>query len=592
MRRSLVCLSLLAVTVALGGCTSIVTNKIAERMVTAPKQHYPQKAIEKMREAEKLASPAYVKHFKAKVGPPAAKIDVAMIAPRNYRFGANQSWKQSPLRLVSKWRVHGAPGGTSAAPSPSTPINEIFAKKPAQARKLVNGKRSAFAKALQQIPVCRPTGTIILIPSYGGTKEQFLGYALDFANHGYRVVLVDLRGQGQSTGNQVTYGLVEHQDISQVIAALYKRKLVAGKLALVGFSEGSVIALDTAAANKHVDAVVAVGPFTNLEQTMYSLIHEQAPGIFIKHGISQKEFAQAFAKAGKRIGRNLADANPGKRVGRIQVPVLYVSGGKDRIAPAVGIRKLAAETLDGRLFEIPRYRHAMLLSTPGKVGSRALEFLDKTMGPSPDPGCLSAPPPKTVRYDVTNVSTALSAGAQALKSVNSRAFLNANPANIRLAVRLPQGIQVEAGQVTFKFVNVTNPVKPIVTVEYHAVPDNQALAPPPASAIVAKAASSPPAPLATNGEWTYYKLNAEGQRKFRKLQAYLRPREQGFVPLTFQGTKVKLAQCGALSGKIPHIIAMMTAVKYGYVVLVHNSVNASNMKTDAHVTCSGDSGHS
>src|SRR5699024_8427436 len=105
-------------------------------------------------------------------------------------------------------------------------------------------------KAIPKLAVCRATGTVILLPGWGETKETLLGYALDFANHGYRVVLVDLRGQGQSSGNYVTYGLIEHRDISQLVTALYQRKLVAGKLALVGISEGATIALDTAAADR------------------------------------------------------------------------------------------------------------------------------------------------------------------------------------------------------------------------------------------------------------------------------------------------------------------------------------------------------
>ena len=56
--------------------------------------------------------------------------------------------------------------------------------------------------------------------------------ALAFA--GYRVALVDLRGHGRSTGEYLTYGVREAQDVSQVIDAMEQQQLIAGTIGVFG----------------------------------------------------------------------------------------------------------------------------------------------------------------------------------------------------------------------------------------------------------------------------------------------------------------------------------------------------------------------
>ncbi len=384
VRRLLPGLVLIVTALALGGCIS--ASDVAHMIVTAPNQQGSHSDL-----LGQVAAPLYIDQFKVAVGPPPATLALAVVAPRNYGFSASEKWKKNREALVLKWRIRAHAAGESGNKSEGENTKNLTGAKAFQYM------RRMLEQAIPKLPICPATGTVILLPGWGETKETLIGLALDFANHGYRVVLVDLRGQGESTGKYVTYGLIEHRDISQVISALYDRNLVVGKLALVGVSEGATVALDTAAADPRVGAVVAVAPFVNLKTAIRGVGNFYIPTI--SKAVSKEKLAQALVIADQRVGMNLANADPSSRVGNIEAPVLYIAGGKDKIAPATAVKALAGKTPSANFLEIPRYPHIALYFGVAKVGPPTLDALSKVMGLSPDPACLAQPPPKNVHYD-------------------------------------------------------------------------------------------------------------------------------------------------------------------------------------------------
>lgn len=318
------------------------------------------------------------------VGPPPAQLDAAIIEPRDYGF--RTSAKTSGGIVVSKWSVQSAPTAAFKNFSP----NESFLKR--------------LQTDLSRLPICRPAGTVILLPGWGERKETLLGYALDLASHGYRVVLVDLRGQGDSSGKYITYGLIEHRDISQLVSALYARKLVAGKIALIGLSEGATIALDTAASDKRISAVVAVSPFVSLPTAIRGVGDDYAP--LLSDLVSNDKIANALVIADKKTGVNLADSNPMMRVADIRAPVLYIAGGSDNISPAAKVRQLAAQTPHARFVALPEYPHMGLYLDVANIAPLMLDTLRRVLGPANDKSCLdrALDAPQGARYRLTWVS--------------------------------------------------------------------------------------------------------------------------------------------------------------------------------------------
>jgi pimeloyl-ACP methyl ester carboxylesterase len=63
--------------------------------------------------------------------------------------------------------------------------------------------------AIESTPIQQTRGTVVLVPGYTGSKEDFLSILEQLTDAGHRVVTYDQRGQYESTGDEdpATYGL-------------------------------------------------------------------------------------------------------------------------------------------------------------------------------------------------------------------------------------------------------------------------------------------------------------------------------------------------------------------------------------------------
>lgn len=375
MLRSLILIVLASATLALGGCVS--AGMVADMIVDAPNNGHPKPQPGLL---GRISREFYSQQFTVPVGPPPAKLAVAVIEPRNYGFSARVKSPEGSNQYLGEWQVQNAPDDAFKNFDPKRPFLQ----------RLETG--------LERLPACKPAGTVILLPGWGETKETLIGYALDFASHGYRAVLVDLRGQGKSSGKYVTYGLIEQHDIRQLISALETRRKITGKLALVGLSDGATIALDAAAEDTRVNAVVAITPFVSLPTAIRNVGNDYAP--LLSDLISNKKITKALGVADRKTGVDLVQSNPSSRVGNIKATVLYIAGGSDNIAPPDAVRQLYTMTPDARFTVLPEYPHSGLYFSVAKVAPLALGALEKELGTGGDPSCLHTSPgaPEYARY--------------------------------------------------------------------------------------------------------------------------------------------------------------------------------------------------
>jgi len=102
-------------------------------------------------------------------------------------------------------------------------------------------------------------------------------WALRLAEDGWRCVLVDLRGHGKSTGSQITFGIHETRDLSQLLDRLEEDGELARPVSAVGVSYGASLALRWKAADKRVGPAVAVAPYGVLSNAVMNVCREYAP---------------------------------------------------------------------------------------------------------------------------------------------------------------------------------------------------------------------------------------------------------------------------------------------------------------------------
>src|SRR5687767_565886 len=102
-------------------------------------------------------------------------------------------------------------------------------------------------------------GTLLYLHGIADNRSSAAGAIERFGRRGFDVVAYDSRAHGESNGDACTYGFYEKQDLRRVLDTLGP-----GPIVLLGTSLGAAVALQQAAEDTRVSAVVAAETFSDL----------------------------------------------------------------------------------------------------------------------------------------------------------------------------------------------------------------------------------------------------------------------------------------------------------------------------------------
>lgn len=236
----------------------------------------------------------------------------------------------------------------------------------------VRMKRLPATQPVQRAP--RPRGTIVLLHGISDRQEldPYVLYKELWRVKGYRVVQVDLRGHGRSTGEWISYGVFESKDMVQVLDELAKQGLVTGPVGVMGFSYGGAVGIKWAAIDPRVKAVVAIEPYATLEE-----VAQDASWIFLgplRHFFSDDWFRKGLARAGELAGFDPAEASPLAAIRMSETPVLLIHSRSDELTPFRHSEQLHAAAPN----------HSRLMALDGQshftIWAKALEPIMKASG--------------------------------------------------------------------------------------------------------------------------------------------------------------------------------------------------------------------
>ncbi len=169
-------------------------------------------------------------------------------------------------------------------------------------------------------------GTILYLHGVGDCKTDGVAHARLFYEQGYNVLLYDSRAHGESGGAFCTYGYHEKHDVTAAISFLQAKKtLKVGHIGVFGTSMGAAVAIQAAASDKRIKAVVAEACFTDLRTISvdYQRRIVKMPWHFLRN--------VAMARS-QRIARFKArDVSPVLDVRNLGIPLLFVHGTADRL---------------------------------------------------------------------------------------------------------------------------------------------------------------------------------------------------------------------------------------------------------------------
>ena len=225
--------------------------------------------------------------------------------------------------------------------------------------------------------VCAKTpngGWVLLFHGIVDNRAEMAGYADFLLRAGYGVVMMDAREQGASDGNLATFGWKERWDTKAIMDALYEREKPRDVFEL-GESMGGAIALQSAAVDPRIEAVVAEASFSSLREVSYDYAGLDFSSLLGKTLFRPASFL-ALRSAEKEGGFHASDVSPERAVAERAFPVLLICGTSDRIIPCRHSRILLnAATGPKQLWVVPNAGHTGAFGTePEEFKRRVLAF--------------------------------------------------------------------------------------------------------------------------------------------------------------------------------------------------------------------------
>lgn len=292
LRLALVALAL-ACALLSSGCVSSI---LADRMLRAPNRQPMPQTLEGLAQMQQAMNRDFFSlKTSIRVAPDSAEIAIAVIEPGDYKL-------KHDLKVV--------------------PIDSE------------RGQMTFEFKVYQRVANVAPSspkGTVFVLHGIMMAKESMLHWGFFLAQQGYRAVLVDLRGHGSSTGNVITYGARERSDLTQVLDELLRRQLVAGRVGVLGLSYGGAVALQWAAHDPRIDAVVALAPFSDTREAIDEFARAVMPKLSAM--VSPKAMSSAFVTAARRGRFTWDEIDVLAATRRLRDPVLLFHGTNDRWVP-------------------------------------------------------------------------------------------------------------------------------------------------------------------------------------------------------------------------------------------------------------------
>jgi uncharacterized protein len=168
---------------------------------------------------------------------------------------------------------------------------------------------------------CRDTSeprilTLVYLHGISDNRDSAVGAIRRFTAKGYDVIAYDSRAHGRSDGDRCTYGFYEKQDLRSVI-----EQAGATDVVLIGQSLGAAVALQAAAIEPRVRAVVAASTFSDLR----TIATERAAVLFFPTFAIQS----ALDRTGHDGRFAVDDASPERAAKDIRAPVFLIHGAND-----------------------------------------------------------------------------------------------------------------------------------------------------------------------------------------------------------------------------------------------------------------------
>ena len=221
-------------------------------------------------------------------------------------------------------------------------------------------------------------GTVMLLSGWGGSalSSQYLfPLAIEMHKARFKVIMIDLRGQGFSTGDTCTYGLLDSADFTTVIKELNNRDELRGSIIVAGHSYGAAAAIQIASHNPHVKAAVSLsGPceLMSLGPTVRGLVSFSYPKLywFSRPLLSDWAVRAGILLASSRHGVDPEKSSAIAALRSMTSKVLIVHGDNDICVPVEHAKRIFNGRPEGtKIMLLVGHDHWSYLGSPDVIQS-------------------------------------------------------------------------------------------------------------------------------------------------------------------------------------------------------------------------------
>ncbi|CAB0151328.1 Lipase 1 [Pseudidiomarina piscicola] len=208
--------------------------------------------------------------------------------------------------------------------------DKSFARLTFNAELEVNGQVDTSHLDLQREQVAPRSGTVVLLHGYGGDKSSMGYLAAYYMFLGYHVVVPDLLGHGDSSAQQVGFGVRDAAFINTLIDSLPARE-VPHPLYLAGVSMGAVAAAHVAKNRDDVSGLMLFAPMRPMDQATTAMVELLYPNL--SKVMPTESIREGVLAAMRKQDVAIEDTDLRKLLPAIQLPTLVIASDKDAIAP-------------------------------------------------------------------------------------------------------------------------------------------------------------------------------------------------------------------------------------------------------------------
>lgn len=230
-------------------------------------------------------------------------------------------------------------------------------------------------------PTTKPRGTVVMLHGWMMDGDSLLPWALQFAQHGYRSISLDLRNHGRSGRGLSGYGLREGDDVAAAVAELQRSGEAQGPVYLFGVSYGAAAALFAARElGDRVAGVVAMESFANAGRGIRDMIphmlsakpqglKDEAAMQLARWRYGSQDLNAVVAAASHQLGLDLDRIDVAGALAKTRSCVLLVHGDADAHIPVAHGRQLAKASPRARYLEVRGENHLSLPMRLDELGA-------------------------------------------------------------------------------------------------------------------------------------------------------------------------------------------------------------------------------